>query len=65
MSLSESQKDTILEAARFAPSADNSIPWQYVWKDNDMLCLYNDPTRSGSATDSTYVLTNLAIRIRF
>ncbi|WP_339722150.1 hypothetical protein [uncultured Paraglaciecola sp.] len=61
MPLSGSQKDTILEAARFAPSADNSVPWQYSWKDNDVLCLYNDKTRSGAATDSTYILTNLAM----
>tara|TARA_R110002167_G_scaffold338438_1_gene546085 strand:+ start:83 stop:1141 length:1059 start_codon:yes stop_codon:yes gene_type:complete len=61
MSLSGSQKANLLEAARLAPSADNSVPWQYAWSGNDVLCLYNDKTRSGSATDNTYIITNLAM----
>lgn len=61
MTLSASQKDAISQAARHAPSADNSIPWQYAWLENDALVFTNDKSRSGAATDSTYILTNLAM----
>jgi hypothetical protein len=61
MTLSASQKDAISQAARHAPSADNSIPWQYSWLENDALLLVNDKARSGNATDTTYILTNLAM----
>jgi nitroreductase len=61
MTLSASQKDAISQAARHAPSADNSIPWQYAWLEDDALLLVNDKSRSGTATDSTYILTNLAM----
>lgn len=61
MALSETQKASITEAARLAPSADNSVPWQYSWQPDGSLLLVNDKNRSGKATDSTYILTNLAI----
>jgi hypothetical protein len=61
MLLDNKIKDIIIEAALFAPSADNSLPWQFAWQKNGDLCIYSDPSLSGSATDKTYVLTDLAI----
>lgn len=61
MILTEIQKNAIAEAARYAPSADNSVPWQYSWNDDQKLVLVNDKTRSGEATDNTFILTNLAM----
>lgn len=61
MTLTASQKNAISQAARLAPSADNSIPWQYAWLENNALLFINDKARSGSATDTTYILTNLAM----
>lgn len=58
--LTPSQK-AILEAARQAPSADNSCPWQWDWTGENELVLNNDKDRSGKATDNTYILTNLAM----
>lgn len=54
-------QNAILEAARLAPSADNSCPWQWEWISEKELVLNNDKSRSGNATDNTYILTNLAI----
>lgn len=58
--LSEQLKTTLIKAALFAPSADNSQPWQYSWED-DSLLLWRDPALSGEATDRSFVLTDLAI----
>jgi len=60
MILPDAVKGEILKAAVLAPSADNSQPWRYKWL-QDSLALYRDANFSGSATDSSFVLTDLAI----
>lgn len=50
----------IIEAGIYAPSADNSQPWSYDIKNNDVL-LYIDKQRSGSVSDARFVLSDLAI----
>lgn len=49
----------ILGAGIAAPSADNSQPWQFVWRDDD-LDLRIDAKRSGGISDTRYVLSDLA-----
>jgi hypothetical protein len=61
MLLEEQDKHTIITAALYSPSADNSQPWQYKWHENGNLSIYCDAKLSGKATDSTYILTDLAI----
>lgn len=53
-------RQSLLEAARLAPSADNSLPWRYRWN-NEVLELWIDPARSGGFSDARYVLSDLAI----
>ncbi|MCC2614901.1 hypothetical protein LJ739_01440 [Aestuariibacter halophilus] len=55
------QQQRISESARWAPSADNSIPWTLHWSSPNHLQISNDPDHSGKATDKTYVLTALAM----
>lgn len=61
MLLDDQNKLTIITAALYSPSADNSQPWQYKWHENGTLSIWCDPKLSGKATDSTYILTDLAI----
>jgi hypothetical protein len=61
MLLDDHIRNTILNAALYAPSADNSQPWQFTWRENGDLSIFCDPALSGKATDKTYVLTDLAI----
>lgn len=42
-----------------APSADNSQPWRFAWRD-DTLDLRIDAGRSGGVSDTRYVLSDLA-----
>ena len=53
-------KARILQAVILAPSADNSQPWCYSWQDNTLF-ISRDAALSGQATDSTFVLTDLAV----
>ena len=61
MLLDEKSKITIINAALYSPSADNSQPWQFNWHQDGTLSIWCDPTLSGKATDNTYILTDLAI----
>ena len=61
MVLDPKSKAAIINAALYSPSADNSQPWQYVWHETGDLSICCDPQLSGSATDQTYILTDLAI----
>ncbi len=58
--MDSSIQQRLIEAARLAPSADNSQPWQYDWE-NDALNLWIDAQRSGGVSDARYVLSDLAI----
>ncbi len=49
----------ILRAGIAAPSADNSQPWQFAWSGDD-LDVRIDTGRSGSVSDTRYVLSDLA-----
>lgn len=57
--MDQETRAAILRAAIAAPSADNSQPWQFVWS-VDTLDVRIDPDRSGGASDSRYVLSDLA-----
>lgn len=52
-------KAGILRAGIAAPSADNSQPWRFAWNGDD-LDLRIDADRSGSVSDTRYVLSDLA-----
>ncbi len=52
--------DKIIVAGISAPSADNSQPWQYQIT-ADHLNLWIDSTRSGSISDTRFVLSDLAL----
>ncbi|MFT5814341.1 MAG: hypothetical protein ACI9VT_002101 [Psychroserpens sp.] len=54
-------KTSIIQAALYSPSADNSQPWQYAWHGTGDLSIWCDPQLSGKATDQTFILTDLAI----
>jgi len=56
---STNTKDAILKAAIWAPSADNSQPWQYKWQAQQLI-VRQDPALCGDATDKTYVLSDIA-----
>ena len=60
MSLDARTRTAILEAARMAPSADNSQPWTYCWRDG-WLELRIDPSRAGGVSDRRFVLSDLAL----
>jgi hypothetical protein len=52
-------KAAIVCAGIAAPSADNSQPWRFAWRD-DVLDLYIDAGRSGRVSDTRFVLSDLA-----
>ncbi len=52
-------KSGIVGAGIAAPSADNSQPWRFTWCGDD-LDLRIDAERSGSVSDTRYVLSDLA-----
>ncbi len=52
-------KEGILCAGIAAPSADNSQPWRFAWRGDD-LDLRIDASRSGHGSDTRYVLSDLA-----
>ncbi|UJM91457.1 hypothetical protein LRK24_05940 [Rhodanobacter denitrificans] len=52
-------KTGILCAGIAAPSADNSQPWRFEWRGDD-LDLRIDASRSGHVSDTRYVLSDLA-----
>lgn len=52
-------QETILRAAIAAPSADNSQPWHFAWRD-DTLELAIDASRAGGVSDARFVLSDLA-----
>jgi hypothetical protein len=54
-----SAQEKILRAGIAAPSADNSQPWLFRWRD-DVLDLWIDRSRAGGLSDSRYVLSDLA-----
>lgn len=60
-SASDEWKNKLIDAARWAPSADNHVPWSFEWDPQSRLILRNIPERSGKAADRTYILTNLAL----
>lgn len=49
-----------MRAGIAAPSADNSQPWRFAWRD-DTLDLRIDADRSGRVSDTRYVLSDLAV----
>lgn len=53
-------REKILAAAVAAPSADNSQPWQLRWR-GGALELWIDEERSGHDSDSSYLLSDLAL----
>lgn len=59
--LSTSQKNELIQAAIYAPSADNSQPFQFQWKNNSSLELWIDKARSGKASDNRYILSDIAL----
>lgn len=61
MILQETEKDSLLKAAILAPSADNSQPHTFCWRENGELVLAIDPTRSGKASDQRFVLSDIAL----
>ncbi|MGB1262285.1 MAG: hypothetical protein ACPG52_05180 [Cognaticolwellia sp.] len=58
--LSSQHKTQLVQAAIYAPSADNSQPFKYRWQ-ADELFLYIDKERSGKASDNRFVLSDIAI----
>lgn len=58
--LDQSSKEAIEEAIRWAPSADNSQPWIYHWRGDD-LDLSIDSTRAGGVSDARFLLSDLAL----
>lgn len=48
-----------MRAGIAAPSADNSQPWRFAWRGDD-LDLHIDADRSGRVSDTRYVLSDLA-----
>ncbi|HEC15174.1 MAG TPA: hypothetical protein ENI99_01155 [Sedimenticola sp.] len=58
--LTPRDKNTLLEAAVAAPSADNSQPWLYRWM-GDALDLWIDARRAGKPSDARYVLSDLGL----
>ena len=57
--MDEEAKTSIVRAGIAAPSADNSQPWRFAWCGDD-LDLRIDADRSGHASDTRYVLSDLA-----
>ncbi|NMP30539.1 hypothetical protein HII17_03090 [Thalassotalea sp. M1531] len=59
--LTQQQQAEIVQAAIFAPSADNSQPFKFNWQSDNELSLYIDKTRSGKASDNRFVLSDIAL----
>lgn len=59
--LTEDIKNKLIQAAIYAPSADNSQPFLYEWKTDNQLSLFIDPNRSGKASDNRFVLSDIAL----
>ncbi|WP_416306707.1 hypothetical protein [Neptunicella sp. SCSIO 80796] len=59
--MNDDMRTKLIQAAIYAPSADNSQPFRFKWSNDDTLQLFLDPELSGTATDSTFVLSDLAI----
>jgi hypothetical protein len=59
--LTEDIKSKLIQAAIYAPSADNSQPFLYEWKTDNQLSLFIDPSRSGKASDNRFVLSDIAL----
>lgn len=57
--MDQQTKAAIVCAGIAAPSADNSQPWRFAWRD-DVLDLYIDAGRSGRVSDTRFVLSDLA-----
>lgn len=57
--MDEQTRVDILRAGIAAPSADNSQPWRFAWRDDD-LELRIDASRSGRVSDTRYVLSDLS-----
>lgn len=53
-------REAIMFAASAAPSGDNSQPWVLRWS-GDFLDLWIDDSRSGRHSDSTYLLSDMAL----
>lgn len=59
MSMDANVRDDITTAGIAAPSADNSQPWRFAWRD-DTLDLSLDASRIGGPSDNRHVLSDLA-----
>lgn len=59
--LSMSQKELLIQAAIYAPSADNSQPFQFHWQSDNTLELWIDSQRSGKASDNRFILSDIAL----
>lgn len=59
--LSETQKQSLIQAAIYAPSADNSQPFQFHWQNDNTLELWIDAERSGKASDNRFILSDIAL----
>lgn len=59
--LTDKQQVQLINAAIYAPSADNSQPFQYHWQSSNQLQLWIDAKRSGKASDHRFVLSDIAL----
>jgi len=59
--LSTSQKNQLIQAGIFAPSADNSQPVQFHWQNDNTLEIWIDEKRSGKASDNRFILSDIAL----
>ncbi|WP_448212674.1 hypothetical protein [Colwellia sp. MEBiC06753] len=59
--LDQAMQQQLIDAAIYAPSADNSQPFQVRWNLDQSLSLFIDPTRSGKASDNRFVLADIAL----
>lgn len=59
--LSQKDVNAIIEAAIYAPSADNSLPFLYEFDGQDTIHFHTDPSRSGKATDQGFALSDIAL----
>lgn len=51
---------TLLRAGIAAPSADNSQPWKFSARENE-IDVFIDPTRAGKVSDARFLLTDMSI----
>lgn len=59
--LSQQDVNAIIEAAIFAPSADNSLPFLFDYDGQNTIKFFTDETRSGKATDQGFALSDIAL----